>query len=256
MISARVLKPLLKEIIFLMERDPENWKEMEIVALAYLVMNGYTAQRSITLKGVRGKHKVDVFGEAYKDDMIFKVIVECKYWNQKVKKQQVATLASIMEDIGVSKGIIISRIGFQIGAIRYAAQRPIELLHLNKILFQIQCKIIDLLAALFSEELQEFKAELHATEECSLEKIRNHLRGIQLFIEQSVRERFGRYKESVYALENAYNDLLFSKISGLKIKAAKGEQSDMPKKLFKELSSLQNQLNSLKEGYRKIDYVC
>jgi hypothetical protein len=248
-------KPVLKDIIFLLEREPENWEEMEIAALAYLTwVKGYKAQRSVTLKGVRGKHKIDVFAQTSKGGIIYKVIVECKCWNQKVKKQQVATLASIMDDVGASKGLIISRKGFQKGAIQYATLRSIDLIDLNKILYDLRCVILGLMEALFVHDLREFMEELKHAKRCSLDEVRDYLRDTKLLTEQIVHEHFNRYEKHLDTLEKAFFDLT-DKISDWKAKTHKGEQNESPKSLWRELSSLRHRLKKLRESYAKPDYI-
>jgi hypothetical protein len=89
---------------------------------------GYKAERGVKIKGVRGKHQVDVAACFEFGGLCYSVIVECKYWNERVKKAQVAVLSSVVSDIGAEKGIIISTKGFQKGALELAKNSNIELL--------------------------------------------------------------------------------------------------------------------------------
>ncbi|GAI37777.1 unnamed protein product, partial [marine sediment metagenome] len=44
--------------------------------------------------------------------------IECKYWNTNVTKEKMLVLQQIIDDIGADKGVLISKKGFQSGAIR------------------------------------------------------------------------------------------------------------------------------------------
>jgi len=105
-----------------------SWKELEIKVFSLLKGLGYKTKRNARIKGVRGKHQVDVVASFEFGGLFYSVIVECKYWNCKVKKAQVATLSSVVSDIGAEKGIIISIRGFQKGALELAKNSNIDLL--------------------------------------------------------------------------------------------------------------------------------
>jgi hypothetical protein len=75
-----------------------------------------------------------------------------------------------MDDVGASKGLIISRKGFQKGAIQYAILRSIDLIDLNKILYDLRCVILDLMEALFVHDLRELMEELKHAKRCSLDE--------------------------------------------------------------------------------------
>ena len=56
------------------------------------------------------------------------IVVECKLWKSRVTKEKVMALKSIVDDLGVDKGIIICEKGFQKGAISAAKKTNIELI--------------------------------------------------------------------------------------------------------------------------------
>lgn len=96
-------------------------------------------------KQLGNKVKVEVFpkqkykspsGNEYEIDVSFIVkmlgidyltLVECKCWNQKVGRDKVATLKATLDDIGAQQAIIVSTVGFQKGAIRFAKSKKIAL---------------------------------------------------------------------------------------------------------------------------------
>jgi len=54
-------------------------------------------------------------------------LVECKHWNKPVGRNIVAAFSSVIDDIGAHKGIIVTTVGFQEGAIGLASKLGIAL---------------------------------------------------------------------------------------------------------------------------------
>jgi hypothetical protein len=76
-------------------------------------------------------------GEVYEIDLSYKfrvaeadylTIVECKCWNHRVGRQVINYFKSVVEDIGAHKGIVVTTVGFQEGAIGFAKKCGIALL--------------------------------------------------------------------------------------------------------------------------------
>ena len=114
------------------------------------------------IEGMRAKHKVDV-------QVIFKRhgirclwIVECKYWNSKVTKEKVMALKSIVDDCGADRGLIVSRMGFQSGAIRASTKTNITLTSIDELQEYIDDK---------DREIEELHSRL-ATVESQLDEYR------------------------------------------------------------------------------------
>lgn len=80
------------------------------------------------IRGAKTRHKIDVWAIFDFGGIKYRIDIECKYWNTKVKKEQVSTLIGILADLGAEKGIIVSKRGFQKGAHRLAAYTNIDLL--------------------------------------------------------------------------------------------------------------------------------
>jgi hypothetical protein len=55
------------------------------------------------------------------------VIAECKYWNSPVERLHIDALATAIQDVGASRGVLFSTKGFQSGAITQAKQSNIDL---------------------------------------------------------------------------------------------------------------------------------
>lgn len=88
---------------------------------------GLTADTDQQLAGVRGRHDVDVVVRGNRAGMEFLWIVECKRWKTNVSKNAVATLSSIVQDLGADRGILMSEKGFQSGAVAFAKGSNIKL---------------------------------------------------------------------------------------------------------------------------------
>lgn len=92
------------------------WKEYQYDAVAQFRALGLSAEPDQRLHGVRGYHDIDVVVRGNRAGMTFLWIVECKRWKTNVPKHAVATLQSIVQDLGADRGIILSEKGFQPGA--------------------------------------------------------------------------------------------------------------------------------------------
>ena len=104
-----------------------DWKDLETKVLELFLNLGFDARKNVKIRGLRSTHEVDVLAVSEFGGLRFQVIVECKYWETKVKKTQVNALDSVVSDIGAEKGVIISKVGFQKGAKEFASKCNIEL---------------------------------------------------------------------------------------------------------------------------------
>lgn len=97
-----------------------------------LIKNDLVAPPGIThLKKFQGKT-----GALYEIDLsyTFRVVgaeyltlIECKYWNKPVGRDIINSFKSIVEDIGAHKGIVVTTVGFQEGALVFAKKCGIGL---------------------------------------------------------------------------------------------------------------------------------
>ena len=91
-----------------------------------------------SVKGARADHKIDVWVVFKRFGLETKWVVECKFWNTSaVPIEKVLILKSIVEDVGADRGILISKSGFQSGAIRAAQSTNITLTSLDVIEWNI-----------------------------------------------------------------------------------------------------------------------
>ncbi len=108
-----------------------NWRDFQTETAEVFTAAGCGAEIEKTVEGVRGKHDVDVYVTFKKYGIGCTWIIECKFWNSNVPKEKVAALQSIVSDLGADRGVIISKEGFQSGAIRLAQNSNITLASLD-----------------------------------------------------------------------------------------------------------------------------
>jgi hypothetical protein len=77
-------------------------------------------------------HEVDLNYEFEIDGINYINIIECKYWNSKVTREQVKSFKSVREDLRAHKAIIVTNYGFQSGAIEFAKKHGIGLIKLTR----------------------------------------------------------------------------------------------------------------------------
>jgi hypothetical protein len=107
-------------------RVPETWMELQELVAYYFNNAGYAASTPLKINTVRGDVEVDVFIAA-NGELGDTAICECKYWNSPIPQEKIHAFRTVVVDSGVSLGIIISKSGFQSGAIDAAKKSNIKL---------------------------------------------------------------------------------------------------------------------------------
>lgn len=74
---------------------------------------------------------VDVSYSFMLNKLKFNVFIECKYWDQSVDANKISLLNECLKDCDAHKGIVVTTVGFQSGAIRAAKKLGIGLLILK-----------------------------------------------------------------------------------------------------------------------------
>ncbi|HEO9243325.1 TPA: restriction endonuclease [Klebsiella variicola] len=88
---------------------------------------GANAKTNVTVEGVRGSSNIDVVVESKYLGTDFKWFVEAKYWNSNVTKEIVHAFFTVLQNTGADRGFIISKTGFQSGAIEATKHTNISL---------------------------------------------------------------------------------------------------------------------------------
>ena len=113
------------------DRCPSTWKELQDYVALLLNQSGYCATSPCSIDTVRGQVEVDVFVES-PDELVKKIVCECKYWNTPVPKEKVHAFRTVVQDSGASMGLLISKDGFQSGAIEAAKFSNVKLITWNE----------------------------------------------------------------------------------------------------------------------------
>jgi len=106
---------------------PEDWEQLENVVAEILTECGLKADRQVTLPLPRGSVTVDVLAEESADNILFRTICECKNWRTNIPQDVVHGFRTVLQEAGAHRGYIISKVGFQSGAIEAAKSTNIDL---------------------------------------------------------------------------------------------------------------------------------
>lgn len=89
-------------------------------------------QHNVKIEGKSGcKHQIDVYWEFKFMGETHKVAIECKNYSSEVSVGRVRDFFGVLYDIGDIKGIFVTKVGYQSGAIKYADYYNISLKELR-----------------------------------------------------------------------------------------------------------------------------
>lgn len=133
--------------------EPTDWKDLQDKVNYILTGVGLISEKETLLKTPRGSVEIDVY--AFDPNSVDKVkyIIECKNWNKLIPQTVVHSFCTIMNETGGNIGYIISKKGFQKGAIEYSQSSNIKLFSY----FEFQAHYFDLwYCRCFSKEIFKF----------------------------------------------------------------------------------------------------
>ncbi|RZJ78985.1 MAG: restriction endonuclease, partial [Chryseobacterium sp.] len=107
--------------------DFPEWYNFQEEIKQYFISIGADARTNIRIEGIRTAHNIDVYVETrfLGEDLVW--LVEAKYWKKKVNKSHVLAFRTIVEDIGADRGFLVSKAGFQRGALEAAINTNVKL---------------------------------------------------------------------------------------------------------------------------------
>ncbi len=117
-----------------------NWRNYEEIVRSIYEKLGSRSGVKILCSGqdckVTGRsgveHQVDVLTEHSDGLHSYRTAIECKFWDRRRPKDDVMKLRAILEDAGLQKGVIVSKLGFTPDAIATARYAHIELVELRE----------------------------------------------------------------------------------------------------------------------------
>jgi len=108
--------------------NPNGWRDLENTVADILRECGMAVQQQVNVPLPRGSVDLDVLAEEIIEGITSKIVCECKDWRTNVPREKVHAFRTVMDETGANRGYIISRVGFQIGAIEAANATNAELL--------------------------------------------------------------------------------------------------------------------------------
>lgn len=97
------------------------------------VIKPTTVQHNVKLKGKSGcEHQIDVYWEYEIAGNLHRVAIECKNYDSQIPIGKVRDFHSVLSDLNNINGIMVSKKGFQKGAIKYASEYGISLKELRR----------------------------------------------------------------------------------------------------------------------------
>lgn len=106
---------------------PNDWRELQSQTALILSECGFNVEEEKILELARGKKEIDVYAEELVDGRKRIHLCECKYWKDNLPQEVVHAFRTVLGDSGADTGYIISRVGFQSGAINASKFTPIKL---------------------------------------------------------------------------------------------------------------------------------
>jgi len=77
-------------------------------------------QHDVQIQGISRSHQVDVYWEYRLGGMLHRVITNCKRYTHTVEVTDVLTLSGVLSDMPGVRGLIVTTVGYQKGALEYA----------------------------------------------------------------------------------------------------------------------------------------
>ena len=117
------MRGLWRDRIGIMNTNTEYEKFTQEVCERLALYQGLSSsvQHNVKLKGKSGQeHQVDVLWEYEKDGVTHRVVIECKNYDRAVSIGKVRDFYGVISDIGDVRGVMVSKVGFQSGAKKFA----------------------------------------------------------------------------------------------------------------------------------------
>jgi hypothetical protein len=117
-----------------MREEDKNIEYEKLVQDVYIALhnseglNTVNVLHDIKIEGKSGcKHQIDVYWEFEAVGESYKVAIECKNYKDKVEVGRVRDFFGVLHDIGNIKGIIVTKVGYESGALKFAEYYNISL---------------------------------------------------------------------------------------------------------------------------------
>lgn len=109
-------------------REPEDWRGLQQEVAKILKECGFFADVEKITPTSRGSVEIDVYTEETVEGRRYTILCECKYWKTRVPQEVIHAFRTVVTDSGAHLGYIVSKAGFQSGALTAAELTNIRLL--------------------------------------------------------------------------------------------------------------------------------
>jgi len=109
-------------------KTPDDWRALQKESGAILRECGFTVEVGKVLQLARGSVELDVYAVETVNGRTYSIACECKHWRSRVPQTVIHAFRSVVSDLGVNLGYIISSGGFQSGAFSASELTNIKLL--------------------------------------------------------------------------------------------------------------------------------
>ena len=114
-------------------RTKTDWRRYQDDAAGFFASIALKSEVDARVEGARGVHKIDVLVSGKIHGLSIRWVIECKDWSVSIPKEKVIALQGIVQDIGADRGILLSEVGFQSGAIRSSRNTNVTLTSLGRL---------------------------------------------------------------------------------------------------------------------------
>lgn len=105
-------------------------------------VSNVAVRHDVKIRGLSGEvHQIDVFWEFEIAGVRHRTCIECRHYTGKIKKTQVAAFSRILADLDGAKGIMVTTVGFQSGAVGLARTDGIRLMQVAPLVQEIHVNI-------------------------------------------------------------------------------------------------------------------
>jgi hypothetical protein len=103
------------------------------MVLAEEGIDNIDVEHNVAVKGRSGvEHQIDVLWRFKQAGVNHAVLIECKNYSTALTLEKVRNFFAVLHDIGNAKGLMVTRVGYQSGVVKFAEHYGIDLKLLRK----------------------------------------------------------------------------------------------------------------------------
>jgi hypothetical protein len=124
-------------------RIPSTWRALQRDVAQLLSECGFEAETAKKVSTARGQVELDVYAAETVKGRLHSVACECKHWTKRVPQTVIHAFRTVLADIGVNAGYVISMKGFQPGSRRASALTNLRLVTWQEFLSEFEATWYD-----------------------------------------------------------------------------------------------------------------